>query len=196
MQGYFDELAPRWDALTDAEARRKAGAIVDKVGMAPGGRVLDVGCGTGILLPFLQARLGPAGRVVALDVSSGMLSRLNGAAAGGGVLPLQADAARLPLVSGVFDLVFCHNVSPHFEEKPTTLRELARVIRPGGRLAITHGLGRKALDDLHRKAGETVKEHLLPPNEAFRRWCADAGLRVTLLEDTAERFVLVAKKGY
>jgi ubiquinone/menaquinone biosynthesis C-methylase UbiE len=192
LQRYFDELAPRWDSLTDGEARRRAGEIVASVGVAPGACVLDAGCGTGILLPYLLERLGKKGRVVALDVSRGMLTRLD--KADGKAQALQADAACLPLRDASFDLVFCHNVFPHFDNKPLTLRELARVLKPGGRLAITHGLGREALDKLHRRAGGAVGRHVLSSNASLRRWCAGAGLGVTTLEDKPERFVLVAEK--
>jgi ubiquinone/menaquinone biosynthesis C-methylase UbiE len=170
-----------------------AGEIVEMVGVTEGSRVLDAGCGTGILLPFLTTRLGEKGTVVALDISRRMLSAL-GDGVGPRVLSLQADAGRLPLADMVFDLVFCHNVFPHFGDKAATLRELARVLRPTGRLAITHGLGRKALDNLHRKAGGPVGGHVLDSNHDLRHWCAGAGLRVTRLEDTDTRFLLVAEK--
>src|SRR3972149_9751546 len=73
LQEYFDQLAPTWDEELTPERLQCLGNIVKELGIEPGYYVLDIGSGTGILLPFLIAEMGDEGRIVALDLSAEML---------------------------------------------------------------------------------------------------------------------------
>jgi ubiquinone/menaquinone biosynthesis C-methylase UbiE len=96
---------------------------------ATGGRVLEAGCGTGRLLN----RLAPvAVQAVGADLSRGML----GTARGRGLAVVQADLGALPFPDGAFDLVYSFKVLAHVPHIEDALRELARVVRPGGRLLL------------------------------------------------------------
>lgn len=129
----FDSIAPRYDLLNrlmtfglDVSWRRRTIATLR---VPPGSVVLDVGCGTGDLVRGLR-RSGH--RPVGIDLSLGMLER---ARAGGAPL-VQADAAALPLPSAAADGVVSGFALRNFSDLPGVLRELARVLRPGGSLAL------------------------------------------------------------
>ena len=128
----FDAIAPRYDLVNrvmtlrmDVGWRR---ATVRALELPPGGRVVDVAAGTGDLCRELRA----AGhRPVGVDLSWGMLAQARTDA------PLvQADALRLPLVDGAVDGVTCGFALRNVADLTALLRELARVIRPGGRIAL------------------------------------------------------------
>jgi ubiquinone/menaquinone biosynthesis C-methylase UbiE len=104
-------------------------AVTSFVGTKPGGRVVEVGCGTGRWLQLLRARGTP---VVGMDASFGMLSHARAPI-------LQALAEQLPFPSRSIDRVFCVNAFQHFADKMAFLGEARRVLRPGGRL-MTIGL--------------------------------------------------------
>ena len=131
----FDRIAPRYDRMNrlmtaglDQRWRREALA---RIGVGPGDRVVDVACGTGDLAE-LAGRRGAS--VVALDFARGML---DGAARRGVPASLvHADGARLPVASGAADAVTCGFALRNFETLPPVLAEMARVLRPGGRLAV------------------------------------------------------------
>lgn len=74
-RGYFNARAATWDGHITDETRARLRAIVAGLGIAPGSTVLDVGTGTGVLLPFLAEAVGPEGRVVAVDFAPAMLAR-------------------------------------------------------------------------------------------------------------------------
>jgi ubiquinone/menaquinone biosynthesis C-methylase UbiE len=113
--------------------------MLDVLGPEPG-KVLDIGCGTGRFAARLLKR-EPGARVWGLDLSPGMLgrSRQRGRALGGRLQVVQGDSERLPFASDSFDAVTCAHSFHHYPRQPAVLREMHRVLRPGGRLLIVDG---------------------------------------------------------
>ena len=105
-----------------------------------GESVLDVGCGTGVFLPGLAAAVGPEGRVVGLDHSAAFLEearkRLTEASVSDRVELIEGDAHHLPFADGAFDAVHCERVLMHLEDPALAIREMYRVVRPGGRVVL------------------------------------------------------------
>jgi SAM-dependent methyltransferase len=111
-----------------------------RLALQNGESVLDVGCGTGVFLPGLAAIVGPEGRVVGLDHSAAFLEearrRLSDASLSDRVELLEGDAHHLPFADGTFDAVHCERVLMHLEDPPLAVREMHRVVRPGGRVLL------------------------------------------------------------
>lgn len=104
--------------------------------LQPGQRVLEVGCGNGMFLPGLAKKVGPAGKVVGIDHAEPFVleARTKMAAAGLSTIVAveQGDAYRLPFDDAVFDAAHCERVLMHLDDPNAVLREMARVVRPGG----------------------------------------------------------------
>jgi SAM-dependent methyltransferase len=98
-------------------------------------RILDVGCGTGLLFDRLSEALPDAG-LFGVDPSAGMLGVARGKAGGRAALT-RAAAERLPFRSGSFDLVLTVSALHYWREPAAGVREIRRVLRPGGQVAIT-----------------------------------------------------------
>jgi ubiquinone/menaquinone biosynthesis C-methylase UbiE len=194
LQEYFDQLAPTWDKELSRERLKCLGSIVKELGIEPGYYVLDIGSGTGVLLPFLIAALGDEGKIIALDFSAEML--VQGKAKSS--LPLvdlvQADGMAIPLVDDSLDLALCNSVFPHFNDKVRALKEIARVLRNSGRLAICHTMSREMINRLHQSIGGIVAGDLLPDESQLRRLIKQAGLKITYFEDSPERYLVIAEK--
>ena len=195
LQEYFDQLAPTWDKELTRERLKCLGNIVKELGIKPGYYVLDIGSGTGVLLPFLIAELGDEGKIVALDFSAEML----GQAKAKNFQPIvgfaQADVLAIPLADNSVDLAICNSVFPHFNDKVKALKEIARVLRNNGRLVICHTMSRAMVNQLHQSIGGIVASALLPPEFQLRGLIKQAGLRVTHFEDGPERYLVIAEKG-
>lgn len=154
------------------EAFAGAAVTLDRVGLRPCERGLDVGCGPGrITLPAAQ-RVGPAGKIVALDVQPAMLARLRARLAETGldnVIPLDADiAAADVLPDEQFDRAWLVTVLGEIPDRPAALRSIYRLLRPGGVLSITeifpdpHYHRRATVLRLGRAAGFAPAEHWGP----------------------------------
>jgi SAM-dependent methyltransferase len=110
------------------------GLVLDAAGVAPGRRVLDVACGTGVLARAAAALVGPSGSVAGVDPDPGMLT------VAGQLAPAvewrQGVAESLPWPDRTFDAVVCQFGLMFFTDRERALREMLRVLAPGGRLAI------------------------------------------------------------
>src|SRR5262245_52596914 len=96
--------------------------------------VLDIGCGTGAAGCAARSHLGSRGYVVALDLS---LPMLRSAEVSGGGLPVAGAATGLPFDAGCFDAVTANLVLSHLDAYDEALREMVRVLKPGGQVGVT-----------------------------------------------------------
>jgi SAM-dependent methyltransferase len=108
--------------------------VADAAALAPGERVLDVACGTGVLARAAARRTSPGGTVTGVDINQGMLAVARRIAPEIDWRLGRAEA--LPFESGVFDVVVSQFGMMFFEDRAAAAREMLRVLRPGGRLAI------------------------------------------------------------
>ncbi|MCE2915682.1 MAG: bifunctional demethylmenaquinone methyltransferase/2-methoxy-6-polyprenyl-1,4-benzoquinol methylase UbiE [Rubrivivax sp.] len=142
VRGVFDSVASRYDLMNDVLSlglhRAWKAYTVAVANVRPGDQILDIAGGTGDLALAFAPRVGPSGRVVLTDINEAMLrtgrDRLIDA---GSVLEVAvADAERLPFASGRFDLASVAFGLRNMTHKELALAEMARVLRPGGRLLV------------------------------------------------------------
>lgn len=145
-----------------------AAPLAEAARVAPGMRVLDVACGTGLFAREAQRRVGPQGAATGLDVNEGMLAVAR--REGPEIDWRQGAAERLPFEAGSFDAVGCQFALMFFEDRVAALREMRRVLRPGGRMAVAvwdsveTSPGYAAMVDLLRRLfGDPAAEALMAP---------------------------------
>jgi SAM-dependent methyltransferase len=135
----------RWQVSTDAAEVYEscfvpaifgawASRVADAAGIRRGNRVLDVGCGTGVLAREAVRRVGREGQVVGLDLNEGMLAVA--ARTEPKIEWRQGDAASLPFEDASFEVVVSQFALMYFPERVTSLREMWRTLASRGRLAI------------------------------------------------------------
>jgi ubiquinone/menaquinone biosynthesis C-methylase UbiE len=126
-----------------AHPRHSIVAAVETLALAPGMQVLDAGCGPGAHLALLARRLAPDGCVTGLDIDEERLAiaaELCAEEIAAGTVRLErGDVMALPFPAGVFDVVWSSLVLHHFDGTQAMLGALARVVRPGGMVAIMEG---------------------------------------------------------
>ncbi|MEU5452038.1 MULTISPECIES: methyltransferase domain-containing protein [Streptomyces] len=185
---FFTPRAACWDSRFPDDGPAYA-AAAGLLGLRPGDAVLDAGCGTGRALPALRAAVGPKGTVLGADLTPAMLTEAVRAGRDGSGALLRADVARLPLRDGVLDAVFGAGLISHLSRPEADVAELARVVRPGGTLALFHPIGRAALA---ARQGRCVSDGDLRAEPRLRVLLAGAGWRLESYTDEDDRFLALA----
>lgn len=188
VQEFFGARAADWDARFPDDGPAYA-AAVDGLGLRSGDRVLDAGCGTGRALTPLRAAVGASGIVLGADLTPPMLEAAVRAGRDRDGLLLLADVAALPVRTGSLDAVFAAGLIAHLPRPAENLRELARVVRPGGLLALFHPIGRAALA---ARQGRQITPGDLRARANLGPLLAGSGWRMTSYVDEDSRFLAVA----
>ncbi|MFZ5813819.1 MAG: class I SAM-dependent methyltransferase [Bacillota bacterium] len=134
----YSRSAPFYDEVAGRMYLASIQRLLTFVRLPPMPAILDVGCGTGLNLVEAARRYGPARLLAGIDISPGMVAvaRAKMAALGLPAQIIEGDAERLPYPSHQFDLVICNSVFHWFRDRPAAMQEIARVLRPGGQVAL------------------------------------------------------------
>jgi demethylmenaquinone methyltransferase / 2-methoxy-6-polyprenyl-1,4-benzoquinol methylase len=165
VRGVFDSVAPKYDLMNDVLSgglhRVWKAYTVAVAAVQPGDRVLDIAGGTGDLARAFAQRVGDSGRVVLTDINAAMLQAGRDRLLDEGrVMPaVVCDAEKLPFPASCFDIASVAFGLRNMTHKEAALAEMARVLRPGGRLLVLE-FSRPA--DLLRKPYDFYSFKLMP----------------------------------
>ena len=143
IKTYFNTKAAIWDEEIAEKDPAKLAKMAARLNIEKGARVLDVGTGTGIFIPYLQKLIGESGLLAAIDIAENMLEKSLAKNHQGNIVYLQADIMYAPLAHGQFDVVVCYSSFPHFQNKIKALSEIAQVLKNGGGLYLCHTSSKK-----------------------------------------------------
>lgn len=135
----FDETVARAMEVLyrSRDILRRRGLVYDALEARPGQQILDIGCGPGFYASELSRQVGPEGSVVAVDTNAAMLAvAQRRCAAHTNVAFHEADATSLPVPDDAFDRAVCVQVLEYVPDVDAALREMHRVLRPGGRAVV------------------------------------------------------------
>src|SRR5438093_5913273 len=160
---FFDRVAPFYDAWAGGQHGRVASRLVDLAAPAKNERVLDCGAGTGLVAHLVAPRVNP-GMVIGIDLSEHMLriARTNGKDKNVQFVGMAAE--HLVFRPGMFDLVTMGEALAYFADPTTALAEANRVLRPGGRLAVScqrRSLSTRAQDLFFQGLAPLARRHYL-----------------------------------
>ena len=150
-------------------------AIVAATGIRPGMRVADIGAGTGLFTRLFSDRVGPSGKVYAVDISDEFVEAIQKRCAEKGLknvtgIVCTADDAKLP--EGVVDLVFICDTYHHFEFPQKTLASIRRALKPGGRIVMVE------FKRIEGKSSDWTLKHVRAGQEVFTKEIEDAGFKL------------------
>ena len=161
MAAFFDKMAAGWDASCphiDARIRH----ILDYAAITEGVSVLDVACGTGVLIPdYLERRVS---NDTAIDIAPGMIAEAGRKFAQPNVHLISGDVETWPFLER-FDRIMVYNALPHFNDPRLVVKRLNGLLNTGGRLTIAHGASREEIDSRHSGHASRISNGLLPAED-------------------------------
>jgi ubiquinone/menaquinone biosynthesis C-methylase UbiE len=193
---FFNQSADNWDKhFQTQELNSFLEQFVPTFGIDAGQRVLDVGAGTGVIIPFLLNAVGSTGHVTAIDFAEEMTKKCR---AKFGPLPnvtvMVKDVVKLDFEAGSFDAVVCFGVFPHFENKEEALRQIHRALKPGGKLVIAHALSSAEIEEHHHNASLVIAHDFLPNRVAMKSLLRQAGFIGARILDEPGRYLCTSNK--
>jgi len=186
----WDLAAEAYEALWQTQLADARSRLLESAALVPGESVLDIACGTGLVSFAAALAVGPAGRVVGVDLSERMVEAARQRARERNTPNttfLRMEMGRLALPDASFDVATCALGLMYAPDPALALAELRRVLRPGGRVAIAvwGERARCGWADVLRIVDEEVASEVCPlffrygQGDALARACASAGFTVT-----------------
>ena len=191
--GYATELLDRIPQQA-IESFAGVGYFFDLAALKEGESVLDLGSGSGMDVFSAAVQVGEAGRVIGIDMTSEQIeksSRLRDADGFGQVEFIESRIERLPLEDSSFDAVISNGVINLCPEKETVFAEAARVLRPGGRVAIADIVSEQQLKDSIVCDAELWASCIggAAQRDAYRETIEGAGLRIEEVRENPYEFI-------
>lgn len=189
---FFNSNAQDWDNITQHNPD-KINYLLDKLALTFQDSVLDVGTGTGIILPFLLQKLNHRGSITAVDLAEKMIER---ARKKYGQYPIEFITGNVTSLHRpqTYKAIICYSVFPHFKNQEHTLQALHELLQNNGKLLVCHSEGRQAINSRHGEIKHNVISHPLPPIEETSNLFKKVGFQILDKEDTPEIYLCLGQK--
>jgi demethylmenaquinone methyltransferase/2-methoxy-6-polyprenyl-1,4-benzoquinol methylase len=161
--------------------------------LKPGDRVLDTGCGTGVLVPFILERITSTGILYELDFAEKMIEVNRNLHARENIRFIIADAENTPLDDASCDVIICFSCFPHFHDKEKAMMRLSRILKPCGVFAVSHFESSDGIKKHHGSCHPVMHDHL-PDEVAMRSLFQKVGLKIETFIDEPGFYYIIAKK--
>lgn len=185
---YFNGQAEAWKTRWPSK-QNKIESLLSRLDLREYHTILDIGCGTGVLFPYLEKLTYGQAKIFALDFAEFMVreaTRKKIAA----VNILCGCARYLPFVNNSIDRIIAFHVLPHIQGKQLAIKECWRILKPLGELAIIHLHSSKETNTIHETIGGTVKDHKLLPVEQVCHMLENANFKIRdAIDQSGEYFV-------
>jgi demethylmenaquinone methyltransferase/2-methoxy-6-polyprenyl-1,4-benzoquinol methylase len=185
---YRDETSGRYDAHAAGFAR-----LFAALPLAQGQSVCDIGCGPGVLVPYILERIGPSGLLYEIDVAEKMIDVNRKLHPEPNIRFIADDIANRPVPEASCHAAICFSCFPHFQDKPGALAAVAHALTSGGFLAIAHFDSAHAINNRHAKH-PAVAHDTLPGEQEMRIMVETAGFCVLSFIDEDGFYLLTAEK--
>ena len=187
---FFDSIAEKWDSTINVD-KEKINTLLSQISITNGESILDVGTGTGVLIPFYN-ELNKDGKVTGVDISEGMLSVAKRKFGQLNNTKFKLLDAENEFIEEKFDKIVLYSMFPHLNNKVETIKKLVHNnLNKNGKLLIAHSDSREFLNNLHSNADERVSEDILIDVNRQKEAFENANLKVTKAYEDDEIYYLV-----
>lgn len=188
---FFDNMAVNWDKdknISPEKYRR----IVRELMIKNRNRILDVGTGTGVLIPFLLESDKNI-EIYAIDYSKKMIEKFKEKGFPENVKGFVMDIHKTDFEDNFFNRIVANACFPHFDDKEKAVKEIYRILKKDGIFLISHPNGRKFVNQLHRKI-YPVNKDIIPSVKKLKRFIEKIGFELIKSIDEDDFFLISFKK--
>ncbi len=185
---YKDHATGRYDRHEKDFAR-----FFSLLPLKPGCHVLDVGCGTGVLVPFILERITETGILHELDFAEKMMDANRILHKQDNIRFILSDAEDAPLDDASCDAVICFSCFPHFRDQEKAVTTLTRILKPGGLFAVSHFDSSEGINK-HHESCPAVMNDRLPDQAGMRAFFRKAALNIEAFVDEPGFYCVTARK--
>jgi ubiquinone/menaquinone biosynthesis C-methylase UbiE len=192
---FFDKQARTWHHNIDEKTKYRLNSIFKNKIPPLRAPLLDIGSGTGILLPELHKNYSDTYPVYEADYSWNMLNQNRSTNENYHTIKyIQTDSHELPFKGNQFGGIVCFAAFAHFMDKPRAVQEFHRVLKPNGKLIILHLMCHIKLNEMHSQVGGAVKNDYLPAVGDLSLQLAKAKFSVLNYEEDKTLYLIIAQK--
>lgn len=172
---------------------KKIKEILSQFNIKPDDHILDAGCGSGILVPYILERLSSRGWLWELDYAENMMDQNRQLHRDVRIGFIHSDVCDIPLENETCDLVICFACFPHFPDKMGAVRSLVRVLKEDSLFVIAHLMSSRELNS-HHKSEKPVALDKLPERTQLERIFKNNGLTIEYFRDQKGSFLIIGRK--
>lgn len=190
---FFNQMAENWDSYAKHDML-KAELMVSMLDIKENDKVLDVGTGTGVLIPLLM-HFTAEKNITAIDEAEKMIEVAEKKFSDTEVNFICGDVLSYPFAKASFDFIICYSMFPHFKDKVKAIEILGSYLKKGGKLAVLHSQSRDKINGVHEGASSAdIREDKLPYAHIVMGYMDHCGLREELLIDDEDMYLICASK--
>lgn len=190
---FFNERAEIWDSITTHDDE-KVSYITSLLELNGSEKIMDVGTGTGVMIPYYESKLN-SGSIVAVDYSENMIevARRKFPENEHPVTFKVSDIYNLEM-KPEFDLVMCYSCFPHFPNQSLAVSHLVEGLKAGGKFVVAHSASRDKINNVHMEAGKIVSNDFLPHMKELIEMMEKAHLDIIFQRDDEEYYIAIGCK--
>lgn len=190
---FFNQIAKEWDSIIEVN-EEKINTLLSKLNITDNSKVLDIGTGTGVLIPFLKSS-NPNGYIKGVDISSEMLNIARKKFGNIEKVSFELVDVEQDVINETYDSIVLYSMFPHLKDKTNTIKKLVeKNLKKNGQLIIAHSNSREFLNNMHKEKNKCVSEDRLIPVIDQKCLFEKAGLKVVDSFENNEIYYLVINK--
>ncbi|MFR3558362.1 MAG: methyltransferase domain-containing protein [Paraclostridium sordellii] len=190
---FFNKIAKEWDSIIEVN-EEKINLLLSKLDIKSNERILDVGTGTGVIIPFIKA-LNKGGYIKGVDISTGMLNIAKEKYKNLENIEFEIKDVEEEEIYEKYDKIILYSMFPHLENKTKTVKTLInKNLNKNGKLIIAHSNSREFLNNMHKEKDKSVSKARLIPVNNQRKIFKKNGLKVLEAFENDQIYYLVLIK--
>ena len=192
---FFDDCAK--EGLMEKFSSEEIGKLQNLINLwdiKPGDKILEPGCGSGRLTPYLADLVGIAGEIYACDLSEEMISKAKSYGFSDHVKFVVGTVTDVQKPDCYFQKAICMHTFPHFPDQEKSLLEIARVLEDGGDLWISHLDSKKDVNKRHQNSNKVIAHHVLLEPDEMEKLLDKTGFDIKKINDADDEYFIHAVK--